>query len=97
MSQRDVENLLGRLLTDVAFRRRFFSTPEQVISKEPLNLISREIKAVLAMDAREIAQFARYLDPRIVRTDVSRKSATNSQMSLPATPKRKLEHKRITG
>jgi hypothetical protein len=97
MSQRNVENLLGRLLTDGTFRRRFFSTPEEIVSKEPLQLIPREIKAVLAMDAREIERFARRLDPRIVRADVGRKSRANSQMSLPATPKRKLERKGIAG
>jgi hypothetical protein len=97
MSQRDVENLLGRLLTDGTFRRRFLSNPEQIVSEEPLHLIPRELEAVLAMDAHEIEQFSRCLDPRIVQADVSRKSRTSSQTSLPATPKRKLERKRIAG
>jgi hypothetical protein len=97
MSQRDVETLLGRLLTDGTFRRRFFSTPEEIISKEPLQLIPRELQAVLAMDAREIERFAYRLDPRIVRADVRPKSRASSETSVPATPKRKLERKRIVG
>jgi len=97
MSQRDVENLLGRLLTDGTFRRRFFSNPEQIVSEEPLHLIPREMEAVLATDEREIEQFARYLDPRIVQADVSRTSPASSRRSVPATPKRKLEHKSSTG
>jgi hypothetical protein len=97
MSQRDVENLLGRLLTDGTFRRRFFSDPEQIVSEEPLHLIPRELEAVLAVDAREIEQFARSLDPRILQVEVSRKSRTSGGTSAPATAKRKLEHKRSAG
>jgi len=97
MSQRGVENLLGRLLTDAAFRRRFFSDPEKIVSQEPLHLIPRELEAVLAIDARDIEHFARRLDSRIVQAEVSRKPRTSGQTGLPSTPKRKLEHKSSAG
>jgi hypothetical protein len=97
MSQRGVENLLGRLLTDVAFRRRFFSNPEEIVSQEPLHLIPRELEAVLAIDPRDIEHFARRLDPRIVQAEVSRKPRTSGQTGLPTALKTKLEHKSSAG
>jgi hypothetical protein len=97
MSQRDVENLLGRLLTDGTFRRRFFSDPEQVVSEESLHLIPRELEAVLATDAEDIEQLTRRLDPRIVQADPNRKRLTNSRTGVSTAPKRKLEHKRNAG
>jgi hypothetical protein len=97
MSQCDVENLLGRLLTDGTFRRRFFLNPERVVSEESLHLIPRELEAVLATDADAFEQFTRRLDPRIVQADLNRQPATRSRTSVPPTPKQKLERKRNTG
>jgi hypothetical protein len=97
MSQRDVETLLGRLLADGIFRHRFLSTPEEILSEEPFQLIPREIQAVLAIDAREIERFACRLDPRIVRADGHPKPRASGETSGAATPKRKLERDRIVG
>jgi hypothetical protein len=70
MSQRAVENLLGRLLTDAEFRRRFFQEPAARCGQEILDVSGREIEAVLAVAQVEFEQFAKQLDPRIVRAAV---------------------------
>lgn len=70
MSQKAVENLLGRLLTDAEFRRRFFEEPAASCRQEMLDVTSREIEAVLVVDEVEFEQFAKQLDPRIVRAAV---------------------------
>jgi hypothetical protein len=70
MSQKAVENLLGRLLTDSEFRRRFFEEPAASCRQEILDVTSREIEAVLVVDEVEFEQFAKQLDLRIVRAAV---------------------------
>ena len=80
MSQQGVENLVGRLITDAVFRLRFFQTPEQIVSQESLDLIPRELEAVLLMDRAQVEDLARHLDPRIVRADTARKSRGSGRM-----------------
>jgi hypothetical protein len=70
MSQRAVENLLGRLLTDAEFRHRFFREPAASCRQETVDVTSREIEAVLVVDGVEFERFAKQLDPRIVRATV---------------------------
>ena len=85
MSQQGVENLLGRLITDAAFRLRFFQTPEQIVSQESLDLIPRELEAVIMIDRAQIEDFARRLDPRIVRADTARKSHGRARVQTRGT------------
>jgi hypothetical protein len=79
MSQRAVENLLGRLMTDSEFRRRFFEEPVGSCQQEMLDVSSREIEAVLVVDEIDFDQFAKQLDPRIVRA-VVRKDVSLSRI-----------------
>jgi hypothetical protein len=72
MAQKGVETLLGRLLTDEDFRRRFFDEPAAVCQKEALDVTSRELEAILAVDEAQFAQFATQLDARIVRVSLHR-------------------------
>jgi hypothetical protein len=70
MSQKAVENVLGRLLTDPEFRHRFFEEPAASCRQEVLDVTSREIEAILVVNENEFARFTKQLDPRIVRAVV---------------------------
>ncbi len=72
MSQRAVESLLGRLLTDQNFRRQFYAEPAATCRAESLDVTSRELEAVLAVDEGHFSGLAVALDPRIVRADFGR-------------------------
>jgi len=68
MSQQTVESVIGRLVTDEGFRRRFQAEPtlviaELVASGVPLTPVER--RALLAMDADVCERFAECLDPRL--------------------------------
>jgi hypothetical protein len=55
VSQRNVELLIGRLLTDAELRRRFISSPENIIADfcdQGWELNRGEINALLETDAR---------------------------------------------
>ena len=70
MSQKAVESLVGRLLTDEEFRRRFYQEPAATCLQESVDVTAREIGAVLALEEAEVDAFARRLDLRIVRAAV---------------------------
>ena len=67
MSQKAVEGLLGRLLTDPGFRSRFYMEPAATCRADSLDITGRELEAVLVVDQRHVDLFAEHLDPRIVR------------------------------
>jgi hypothetical protein len=67
MSQKAVEGLLGRLITDSTFRQRFYEDPTGTCGHVGLEVTERELEAVLVLDERSIAEFARRLNPKIVR------------------------------
>ena len=72
MTQKAVESLLGRLVTDEEFRCRFYHEPVATCWAEALDVSSRELEAVLATDEVQVERFAKFLDPRIVRATISR-------------------------
>jgi len=68
MSQRMVESLIGRLVTDETFRRRFRDDPAAVLDEliadgTPLTAVER--KALLVLDAADCEQLADRVDPRL--------------------------------
>jgi hypothetical protein len=67
MSQRVVEGLLGRLLTDEDFRHRFYLQPAATCRDGGFDLTSRELEALLGLDEADVSDFAKRLAPRIVR------------------------------
>jgi len=76
MSQRCVEQLLGRILTDEDFRRDFFSrvphgAPDfELAASQGLALTAVERTALSRLERRRVDLFARALDPRIARSSL---------------------------
>jgi hypothetical protein len=70
MSQRAVEAVLGRLITDVEFRRRFFAEPVVVCREDDILLTARETTALLQVSVQALNGLTARLDPKIVRAAV---------------------------
>ena len=70
MSQRAVEQLLGRLITDPEFRRRFYEDAGGACAAANLQLTPSECEAVQALDELAVRAFASHLDLRIVRASL---------------------------
>ncbi len=69
MSQRDVERVLGRLLTDDAFRRDFFKDPARACQLLGLQLAASEIDALFRVPRPPLVTLSDHLDDRICRFD----------------------------
>jgi len=67
MSQRSVEWVLGRLITDSRFRSDFFEEPDRVCTDEGVELSSVEMQALLRIDENVLLAFSAGVDPRIWR------------------------------
>ena len=75
VSQKHVEWLLGRLATNSEFRQRFYAEPVMTCLEECMELTSRELEAVLNLNEQRLEEFAKHLDPRVVRATVSRQKS----------------------
>ena len=67
MSQHAVERTLGKLLTDEAFRERFFTTPRVTAWAAGLRLSDIELAALSGLSCSALSSFSASLDPRISR------------------------------
>jgi hypothetical protein len=68
MTHRNVETLIGRLVTDPQLRRRFTADPEAVLrelAEQGLELNAVEREALASTDTRAIRSLARSLDRRL--------------------------------
>jgi hypothetical protein len=65
MAQETVERLLGRILTDAAFRHRFFAGAGDPL--EQFDLLKHERECLSQLDREAVEQLCEKLDPRIVR------------------------------
>jgi hypothetical protein len=68
MSQRSVERVIGRLVTDEQFRRRFETNPVQALQEAAATgteLTDVEMRALAGLDARVVSRFADAIDPRL--------------------------------
>lgn len=76
MSQTHVEQVIGRLATDehwrAAYRRAPAETLDALTSAAALDVTPTERRALLALSADALDSFARALDPRLQRLEVSR-------------------------
>lgn len=67
MSQRAVEQALGKMLTDSRFREAFLANPVSVVERAGLSLTSPELDALTRVPRRALAGLAARLDDRIGR------------------------------
>jgi hypothetical protein len=71
MSQGAVERALGKLVTDDAFRERFFVEPAVASVIAGLALSRVELEALSHLSPQALARFSRRLDDRIRRLAVA--------------------------
>lgn len=67
MSQRAVEQILGKLLTDEKFRDGFFRNPEQAAREAGLDLSRPEVDALRRVPPGALGRLCALLDDRICR------------------------------
>ena len=72
MSQRSVEQVIGKLATDEGFRRQFEVNREVALTESGLQLTPVEQRALLDLDVDAAERFAGCLDPRIQKIHVRR-------------------------
>lgn len=73
MSQRSVEILLGKLVTDEEIRQRFRMDPEAVLAaarSQGLELSAVEAEALRALEAGALDELAGALDPRLQKASL---------------------------
>jgi len=72
MSQSNVERVIGRLVTDEAFRRRFKTDCVDALGElvdAGFDLTPCELRALACLVPERIAEFAESVDPRIQAAD----------------------------
>ena len=73
MSQRSVERIIGRLVTDEGYRRRYWQDREKAIREVAswgCELNECEWRALTALQREPVERFAGAIDPRIQKTDI---------------------------
>ena len=70
MSQRAVERVLGRLVTDETFRAVFYNNPETALLPYAGDLTCGEIDALRHVPRTALAAFSARVDDRICRLSV---------------------------
>ncbi len=75
MSQRSVEQVIGKLATDEDFRQRFDKSRNAALAEvvaDGLQLTPVEQRALLDLDVTACERFAGCLDPRILKISLRR-------------------------
>jgi hypothetical protein len=73
MSQSNVERVIGRLVTDEGFRRRFFEDPVSAIRQvveSGFELNACEAQALIAIDPHRVERFVEALHPCIQKVEL---------------------------
>ena len=68
MSQQNVERVIGKIVTDQGFRRRFERKPVDALFEivaSGMELTTVELQALAGLDPSQVARFADALDPRL--------------------------------
>ncbi len=68
MAMRDIEMIIGRLVTDEEFRVRFYQDPVRVCIEARLRLSPLEIEALAKVPADAFEVLAQTMDEHLVRT-----------------------------
>jgi hypothetical protein len=72
MAQRNVEQLIGRLVTDPVFRQRFSRNADGVLAElieQGCELTRIELDALASIEGRAVEAFAASLDGRLCRLE----------------------------
>jgi hypothetical protein len=78
MSQAAVERTIGKLVTDEAFRTRFFQNPAGASFSAGLELTQCEAEALSRLSPEAVARFSASVDARICRLPVQERSSGDS-------------------
>lgn len=73
MSQRNVEKVIGRLVTDEAFRREFVKDPNatlRALVEHGIELTECECEGLRNVDGRMLTICANAIDPRLQKSDL---------------------------
>lgn len=73
MSQSNVERVIGQLVTDEAFRRRFTEDPRATLQGLAHcwgGLTECELQGLVSLDPQLLARLAEAIDPRLQKTDL---------------------------
>jgi hypothetical protein len=82
VTQRSIEIVIGRLLTDEDFRETFLSNPHvalEELSDRGTQLSFAEIAAIVAVDAALWARVAEQIDPRLQKASLKPPSRVSEQ------------------
>ena len=74
MSQVHVERVIGLLVTDEAFRRRFTEDPRaalEQLAETGVRLTECERQALTSLDPHKIERLADAIDPRLQKSDLN--------------------------
>jgi hypothetical protein len=74
MSQRNVERVIGRLVTDEGFRHRFAADPSAALAEMSgcgMDLTDLERRALVSIDPNQAERFADAIDPRIQKVELA--------------------------
>jgi hypothetical protein len=72
MSHKGVETIIGKLVTDESFRRRFFAEPDPALDElrqRGCEVTPVETAALLAIDPEAVRAFAAAIDARLQKLD----------------------------
>lgn len=96
MSQRAVESILGRLITDEEFREEFFREPLEACRMNGWGVTPAELSALIGLDPGLLQGMAGSLDPKIVRAiatdqrgDAAQPNRNGNQDAAPSQPLRR--------
>jgi hypothetical protein len=73
MSQRNVERIIGRLVTDERFRRRFAEDPPGALgelTRYDCDVTSSELRALASIDPALVERLADSIDPQLQKADL---------------------------
>ena len=73
MSQRNVENVIGRLVTDEGFRRRFTVAPPVALRElveRGVELNQCELEALASIDTRQLERFVETVAPSLQKVEL---------------------------